>query len=141
MNYELKELIIEMDLENCFTVQRTDVSYLGGRIVYFQTHWPDGGLLRHSNGDSYGLAFLNAFTKKSFDAITNELKKYPAVSIDHLREFIESHRLREYIHGHTVRYKNTKTGDLGEIHLLNSEVNKAKFTNRSAQQRDFERIN
>lgn len=136
MDQKIKDLIEEEELQNYIVIEEANVPYSGATVVDFKTHYDNGKNFTHANGDRYGLAFLNAFTKKGEDEIINAINSFPNKSIKDIKEIIEKHRLKEYIHGNTKRYLETKIGDEGCMYIEDlNNYSSVGFANQSAENR------
>jgi len=131
MNTKIKKLL-DKELHNHVIIYKAGVSYSGVRIVDFRTKHSNGKDFKHSNGDKYGLAFLNAFTEMGIAKIIEVMDSYPNTSIPIIKKVIEENRLKKYIHRNTQTFLQTKTGDEGQLYMgdLNdySTVNFANLT-------------
>ena len=130
------ENLIEEELQNCIVIEEANVTYLGAKIVDFKTHYDDGKYFTHANGDRYGLAFLNVFTKEGEDEIFDAINSFPTKSITTIKEIIKKNRLKKYIHGNTKRFLETKTGDEGSVYMEDlNNYSSVGFVNQSAENR------
>lgn len=131
MHPAIKKLIDE-ELHDNVIIEKAEVSYSGVKIIDFRTKHSNDKDFKHSNGDKYGLAFLNAFTEIGIAKIIEVMDSYPNTSILIIKKVIEENRLKKYIHGNTQTFLQTKTGDEGQLYMrdLNdySTVNFANLT-------------
>lgn len=135
MEKETPEAIAK-SLEGSLIINRTDVGFKEAKIVEYRTTWDNGYYLLHSNGDRYGLAFFNAFTVKGIEKIRLALNSN--LSSKEILDIIEQNRLRDYFHGNTKSYSETKTGDEGVLYMSNlDDMKTVSLANNSARDRKF----
>ena len=135
MEYRIEDLINE-ELLDVVVLQKSHTPYLNAKIINFKTRYDNGNHFTHSNGEKYGLAYLNAFTEKGEIEIINALKSFPSQSLNSIKEIIEKNRLKVYINGNTKRYLNTITGDEGQVFMNDiNNISTVRFVNISAENR------
>lgn len=66
---------VSTTLQQMAILDTADVGFENIVIDAFKTHHENGVVFSHQNGETYGLAFLNALTQESASKITRELKK------------------------------------------------------------------
>ena len=132
MDVRITRLIKREDLDNCITIEFSQILYNGAKVVGFETHWPNNTPFKHSNGDTYGIAFLNAFTKTGMEEIVSSVSSYPNKSIKEIEEIIEKNRLKKYINGNVQAFTETFIGDLGSIYMDDiNDYKSVRFSNLS----------
>lgn len=132
MDTEIKKLLNE-ELHNHVTILKAEVLYSGIKIIDFRTKYSNGKDFKHSNGDKYGIAFLNAFTEIGIAKIIEAMDSYPTTNITIIKKVIEENRLKKYIHGDTQTFLQTKTGDEGQLYMKDlNDSSTVGFTNLSA---------
>ncbi|WP_139956896.1 hypothetical protein [Flavicella sediminum] len=108
---------IDAELKTIAILDEHNVGFEGVKIYDFRTHHENGEIFKHQNGETYGMAFLNAITQESANLITREIKKNKNLSLYGLREFVDRQRLKCYVKGGSRSYDSWKTGDVGVAYL------------------------
>ncbi|NIJ44925.1 hypothetical protein FHR24_001364 [Wenyingzhuangia heitensis] len=124
MKPEIKNYINTV-LSKIAILDEPNVAFEQVEILEYRTHFENGSVFQHQNGDNYGLAILNAITEDSSFKISKFLKKETNLSIKNIQDELEKHYLRCYIPGSSKEYDTWKTGDLGVAYL---EINDAEKT-------------
>ncbi len=130
---------VSTTLQQMAILDTADVGFENIVIDAFKTHHENGVVFSHQNGETYGLAFLNALTQESASKITRELKKNKNLSLKSLQELVAKHRLKCYVKGGSNSYNTWKTGDLGVAFLEYDDTKKIvvpRFVNESAKDRE-----
>ncbi|MFC2108979.1 hypothetical protein ACFLRU_03070 [Bacteroidota bacterium] len=108
---------IDSELKTIAILDEHNVGFEGVKIYDFRTHHENGKIFSHQNGETYGMAFLNAITQESAKIITREIKKNKNLSLYGLKELVDRQRLKCYVKGGSRSYDTWKTGDVGVAYL------------------------
>lgn len=130
------EKFINTELSKIAILDEINVAFEQVEILEYKTHYENGAVFQHQNGDYYALAILNAITEKSYFTIIRFLKKEKNISIKNIKDLLDKHYLKCYISGLSNEYDLWKTGDLG-IAVLDTNDNEksisVRFTNETAK--------
>jgi len=130
---------LENHLNEVGVLKKTSTAYGDVVLQEFQTHSPNGNILKHSNGEVYGIAVFNAIAEKSIDKIV-ELIKSRGFSYGEVEQLIDQIKLRKYIHAKTKAYKYWCSGDIGVavmIYDTAKNIHKiSQFSNQTARERN-----
>ncbi|MEN8805802.1 MAG: hypothetical protein ABF278_09280 [Wenyingzhuangia sp.] len=137
MKKEIENFILTT-LNKVAILEEPNVAYEAVEILDYKTHFENGEVFRHQNGDCYALAILNAITLESSYLIAKAIKKTKNLNVKHLQDLIADHYLKCYISGNNKDYNQWKSGDLGTAYLDIDEVKKTittGFINETAKTR------
>lgn len=123
MNKDI-ENYIENTLSKIAILDEPNVSFEQITILEYKTHYENGSIFMHQNGDNYALVILNAITKESYFQIAKTIKKSKNLSIKNIKDMLEEHYLKCYIAGSSKEYYEWQTGDVGTAYLQINEDSK-----------------
>jgi len=118
------ENYINNTLSKIAILDELNVAFEGVEILEYKTHYENGAVFRHQNGDNYALAVLNAITKESYYEVSRIIKKEKNLSVKNLKNLMNEHFLKCYIAGSSEEYHNWQTGDIGVASLQVDEKSK-----------------
>lgn len=132
------ENYINNTLSKVAILDEPNVAFEQVSILEYRTHFENGSIFMHQNGDNYALAILNAITEESFFTISRFIKKTENLSVRNIADLLEEHYLKCYVSGSSQEYNTWETGDLGTAFLQIDEENKTitpSFINDTAKER------
>lgn len=83
----------------------------------FKTHYSNGRIFQHKDGNSYGIAVFNAMTDISEKKLIQYFKENPNLTLTEYTEFIDDLLLTKYIYSNSEQYETWDDGDLGVLYL------------------------
>ena len=100
----------------------------GNEIIlrYFKTHYSNGRIFQHKDGNNYGIAIFNALTDFSEKKIIKYFKENPDLTLSEYTEYIDDLLLSKYVYSNSVEYETWNNGDLGVL-FLKWDNEKRKF--------------
>lgn len=132
------ENYIQTELSKIAILDEPNVAFEQVEILEFRTHFENGSIFTHQNGDNYALAILNAITQESYYALGKFIKKTKNLSVRNIQDELENHYLKCYVAGNSEGYHLWKSGDIGIAFLHVDDENKSisvRYTNESAKER------
>ena len=136
MEIDNKEYFLNFLKDYIILENREYYSSTGAKIIEIKKHFDNGNLLMHDNGNVFGIAFFNVFSKNGSEEIIRAIKNNKEnKEIDLL---IEKHTLFQYLPESTIRYKKWRVGDLENVTYLkntNKEF-RTDFANLSLLERE-----
>jgi len=132
------ENYINNTLSKIAILDEPNVAFEQVSILEYRTHYENGSIFMHQNGENYAFAILNAITKDSYFKISRTLKKADNLSVKNIADLLEEHYLRCYISGNSKEYSIWETGDLGIAFLQVDEDQKTitpSFINETSKER------
>ncbi len=138
MSEELRHFL-ENKLNEVGVLKKTITAYDNVVLQEFKTHYPNGNILKHSNGEAYGIAVFNAIAEKSLDKMV-ELMNSRDFTYWKVEQLIDQIKLKKYVHGKTKAYKYWCSGDIGVASMIYDTVKKtykmSTFSNQTARERN-----
>ena len=132
------ENYINNTLSKIAILDEPNVAFEQVEILEYRTHYENGAIFTHQNGDNYALAILNAITQESYYHISKTIKKAKNISVKNIQDLVAEHFLKCYVAGNSEEYSKWNDGDLGTAFLQVDEENKTitpHFINTTAQNR------
>lgn len=132
------ENYINNTLSKIAILDEPNVAFEQVEILEYRTHYENGSIFTHQNGDNYALAILNAITEESSFKVSKFIKKTKNLSIKNIQDELENHYLKCYIAGTSSEYAKWESGDLGTAFLQVDEDKKTItpcFINLTAKER------
>jgi hypothetical protein len=111
-------------------------SSTGAKIIEIKKHFDNGNLLKHENGNVFGIVFFNVFSKKGSEEIISAIKNnFDNKEIDLL---IEKNKLFQYMPESTIRYNKWRVGDIGNVTYVKNANNEFRidFCNQTLVKRE-----
>lgn len=138
MSEELRHFL-ENKLNEVVVLKKTITTYHNVVLQEFKTHWPNGNILKHSNGETYGIAVFNAMAEKSLDKIV-ELINSRDFTYWKVEQLTDQIKLKKYVHGKTKAYMHWCSGDIGVANMIYNTAKKtygiSTFSNQTARERN-----
>lgn len=117
MNTEIAAYL-ETTLSKIAILEENNVGYEGVELFDFVTTYEDGKPFTHANGDRYGIAYLNAMTRKSANTIAKALKKKnKGFNVTMLTNLVAEQRLKCYVHENAASFNQWEPGTIGVASL------------------------
>lgn len=132
------EKYINTTLSKVAILDEPNVAFEQVEILEYRTHFENGSIFTHQNGDNYAFAILNAITKESYFLISKTIKKAKNLSIRNIEDLLNEHYLKCYIKGTSKEYDLWQTGDIGIAFLEVDDKYKTftpGFINETAKER------
>ncbi len=129
---------INTTLSKIAILDEPNVAFDQVAILDYRTHYENGVIFTHQNGDNYALAVLNAITKESYFTVSKFIKKESNLSVKNIEDMLEKHYLKCYVAQSSKEYSKWETGDLGTAYLQINDENKTItpcFINTTAKKR------